>query len=216
MPDPVQQKRDEAAVLPVPAGATSAPLVASIRTGEPSPTSIRPPEVEAGQLDKHLELQWKFAEAIHQYVRDYIRQADQKAAFFFAGATALIAFLYKSNLVHLWLKPSAQWLFGDVVSFIATTALAVSALASAAAILPRLRGSKRGIVFFSAIAECQSTDEYLSEVRKRSTEELLDDKLSHVHELARVCHAKYSVLKVGLWSAAVGVAAAVLLFVLAG
>jgi hypothetical protein len=71
-------------------------------------------------------------------------------------------------------------------------------------------------VFFSAISECQSPNEYLAEVRKKSTEELLDEKLSHVHDLARVCHAKFNILKIGLWSAAVGVASAVLLLVLAG
>lgn len=216
MADPAQKKSSEAGALPVPPSASRAPLVAGVRTGEPSPTSIRPPEGEVTQRDRLLEFHWKFAEETHEYIRDYIRQADQKAAFFFAGTTALIAFLYKSNLMHRWLKSPLQWLFLDVVSFVATIALAMSALASAYAILPRLRGSKRGIVFFSAISECQSPHEYLSEVLKKSVEELVDEKLSHVHEIARVCHAKFNVLKVGLWSAAVGVASTVLLLILAG
>src|ERR1035441_7419098 len=38
----------------------------------------------------------KFAEEVHNYLREYIRNADQKAAFFFAGATALLAFLHRS------------------------------------------------------------------------------------------------------------------------
>ena len=216
MADPAQKRRGEAGALPVPPSATTAPLVTGVRTGEPGPASIRPPEGERATPDSLLEFHWKFAEETHQYIRDYIRQADQKAAFFFAGATALIAFLYKSRLVHLWLKPPQQWLLADVLSFLSTVALALAALASAWAILPRLRGSKRGIVFFGAISECQSSQEYLSDVRKRSAEDLIDEKLSHVHEIARVCNSKFNVLKIGLWSAAIGVASTVLLLVVKG
>jgi hypothetical protein len=76
--------------------------------------------------------------------------------------------------------------------------------------------SKRGIVFLSAISECQSPNEYVAEVLKKSAEDLIGEKLSHVHDLARVCNTKFNVLKIGLWSAALGVAATVLLLVLCG
>lgn len=190
-------------------------MVSTVRTGEPTPASIRPPDIETAALGKITEFQWKFAEETHQYVREYIRQADQKAAFFFAGATALIAFLYKANLVQTWVKLPTQWVFVDMLSFIATVGLAVSALACLATVFPRLKGSKRGHVFFGAVAEFESRKDYATDVLQRDIGELIEAKLCHVHDLSIVCGRKYSVLKIGQWSGAIGVAAMVVLLLLA-
>ena len=210
-----QKSQDEPGALPVPETDAATPLVTGVQTGVPTPTSIKPPEAPEAGPSSLLESQWKFAEETHRYIREYIRQADQKAAFFFAGATALIAFLYKANLVDVWLKAPTHWVLTDVLSFGATFWLSVSAVACAATILPRLRGSKRGIVFFGAISECQSSSDYVAEVRRKAPGELINAKLSHVYDLARICNTKYSVLKIGLWSGAIGVAFTVLLLVFA-
>ena len=215
MAETTQQRQNVHTALPVPAGAESAPLVSTVRTGEPTPASIRPPDIEKGALDKTTEFQWKFAEETHQYVREYIRQADQKAAFFFAGATALIAFLYKANLVQTWVKLPAQWVFVDMLSFIATVGLAVSALACLLTVFPRLNGSKRGHIFFGAVAEFESGKDYATDVLEREIGELIEAKLCHVHDLSIVCRRKYSVLKIGQWLGAIGVAAMVALLLLA-
>jgi len=215
MARPTQKKEGEPGTLPVPEKVAATPLVTSVRTGEPTPTSIRPPEPQDARLSAAIEPQWKFAEETHQYIREYIRQADQKAAFFFAGATALIAFLYKANLVHTWLKAPANWILTDTLSFVATVSLMVSAAACAGTILPRLQGPRRGIVFFGAISGRQSGDDYADEVRKKTSSELVNAKLSHVHDLARICNTKFSTLRVGLWSGAIGVASAVLLLIFA-
>lgn len=215
MTETTQQRQNGHTALPVPAGAESAPLVSSVRTGEPTPASIRPPDIETAALGKTTEFQWKFAEETHQYVREYIRQADQKAVFFFAGATALIAFLYKANLVHTWVKLPTQWVFVDMLSFIATVGLAVSALSCLATVFPRLKGSKRGHVFFGAVAEFESRKDYATDVLQRDIGELIEAKLCHVHDLAIVCGRKYSVLKIGQWSGAIGVTAMIVLLLLA-
>jgi len=38
-------------------------------------------------------------------------------------------------------------------------------------------------------------------VLKSSAEDLVDEKLSHVQDLACVCNTKFNVLKIGLWTA---------------
>jgi len=187
----------------------------AVRSEEPTANSIKPLDIEAPEPSKPAELQWKFAEETHQYVREYIRQADLKAAFFFAGATALIAFLYKANLVQRWVKLPTQWLFVDMLSFVATVGLATSVLACLATVFPRLKGSKRGHIYFGAIAEFESRKEYAKDVLQRDIAELIDAKLCHVHDLSVICCQKYSVLKVGEWGGAIGVVAMVVLLLLA-
>ena len=81
MTETTQQQQNEQVSLPLPSEAVGAPLITTVRLGEPSPSSIQPPEVTVTPNEKKTELQWKFAEETHQYVREYIRQADQKAAF---------------------------------------------------------------------------------------------------------------------------------------
>lgn len=215
MAENTQQRQNEHTDIPFPVGAESGPLVTAVRSGEPTSNSIRPPEVEATEPTRTTELQWKFSEETHQYVREYIRQADLKAAFFFAGATALIAFLYKANLVQLWVKPPTLWLFVDTLSFIATVGLAASVFACLATVFPRLRGSKRGLVSFGAIAQFESRKEYATDVLQQDIAELMEAKLCHVHDLAMVCGQKYSVLKIGQWAGAIGVVAMVFLLLLA-
>ena len=51
----------------------------------------------------------RFAEELHNYLREYIRNADQKATFFFAGATALLAFLHSQKGTSRWLKDVQTW-----------------------------------------------------------------------------------------------------------
>lgn len=206
-----QQQQNEHISLPLPEGSTGRPLVSNVRMGEPSPTGIQPPETSVATNENRGEFQWKFADETHQYVREYIQQADQKAAFFFAGSTALIAFLHKANLVKLWMKLPTQWVFVDMLSLLATIGLAVSAFACLATIFPRLKGSKRGHIFFSAIAEFETRKEYALDVLHREPGELIEAKLCHVHDLAIICRAKFTILKLGQWAGAVGVASTVLL-----
>ncbi len=210
MTNPTQHRQNLQTELPLPPSAENAPLVSSVRSGEPSSSSIRSSEAEA-PLTKTTEFQWKFAEETHQYIREYIRQADQKAAFFFAGSTTLIAFLYKTHLIQIWLISPKQWLCANMLSFAATIGLTASALACLYAVIPRLRGSKRGLLFFSAISEFESKKDYTTDVLQCCVQDLIEAKLNHVHDLADICREKFAVLKIGLWSGAIGVSATVLL-----
>ena len=199
--------------LPVPETIATLPLVKRVQIGEPTLTSSKLPEYGEAEPISIIEFNWKFAEETHQYVREQIRQADQKAVFFFAGVTALIAFLYKTGLIHTWLKNPMHWVFTDMLSLIATVGLSVTAVSCAATVLPRLRGSKQGLVFFGAISAYMTSEDYATVILKKTPHELIDAKLTHVHDLGRICNDKYFVLRIGLWSGAIGIISTVLLLV---
>jgi hypothetical protein len=206
------QARDLSQVnLPVPPSSTREPLPVPPAQGREAVDSepVRPISgFSAPDSDAHT----KFSEFIHQYIREYIRAADQKATFFFAGSTALLAFLYRNNLSARWMKPIMQWNLLDVVSFVAMMALAVGALTAVFVVIPRTPGSRRGFIFWEAIAEYATAREYSDEVSSLSAATMSQVTAEHCFDLARVCRRKYKVLRCALWICAVGLAATSLVF----
>lgn len=172
--------------------------------GQPLPAS--------GAAPVPADFRAKFAEENHQYIREYIRLADQKATFFFTGATALLAFLYRNGVSARWLKPLMSWNVLDVASFIAMFSLALSALSALWVVIPRTAGSKRGYFFWGAIAEYESGRQYSDELATLTQATLIQTKVEHCFELARVCKSKYGVLRFALWLGAIGVTGALLVF----
>lgn len=197
--------------LPVPPAITREALPAPIEVpGTTESGSVAAPGTHTppGNIDHRL----RFAEETHQYIREYIRLADQKATFFFTGGTALLAFLYKANVSSHWLKPIMTWNVLDVVAFVAMAALAVAALASMLVVIPRTPGSLRGYLFWEAIAEYESARTYADEVSQLSSASLFQIKAEHSYDLARVCRRKYRLLRLALRVGAVGLGAALLVF----
>jgi hypothetical protein len=156
----------------------------------------------------------KFAEEIHNYLREYVRNADQKAAFFFTGSTAVLAFLHTRKGTAHWLKPVATWSVVDALVFLAMFSLAISAGTLLTVVFPRLKGSKRGLIFFSAIVEYDSSREYAEEVLRKSIDEIVSAKLRHSYDLACVCVSKYRTLRIGFWIGSVGIISALLFLLL--
>jgi hypothetical protein len=150
------------------------------------------------------ESQARFAEETHRYIREFIRIADRKAAFFFTAATALLAFLYSEEASVWWRAPIPQWGSRGVISFLAMLLLVIGDVLLLIVVLPSLKGSKRGIIFFDAIAECETGKDYRDEVVSKNLAELVHTKLQHVWELARLCRQKYRYLTWGCWTAAAG------------
>lgn len=174
---------------------------------------IRIQESETLDSHKENESRLKFSEETHGYVREYIRLADQKATFFFAGATALLAYLHKAGMTNKWLISPNTWGIIEVLTFFATVGLILSALACLATVTPRFNGSKRGLIFFAAIREYDSAQEYVADVMRQSPEGLCTAKLRHIYELSDVCKKKYDTLKWGQWLGAIGVIATLLLLI---
>jgi len=183
-----------------------------IKTSDNS--GILPQEMPDTALQKDQESKLKFAEETHQYVREYIRIADQKATFFFAGSTALLAYLHNRGLANRWITQSTTWEFVDILSFLATVCLVLSALACIATVVPRLKGSRKGVIFFAAICKYGNSQTYVSEVVRQNLAELCEAKLKHTYDLSEVCKTKYDMLRWGQWLGSAGVISTLLLLVL--
>lgn len=157
----------------------------------------------------------KFSDDVHNYVRESIRNADQKAAFFFAAMTAILAFLNTQKVSARWLKDIREWSFVDGLGFTSMLGLAVGAAILLAVIFPRLRGSRRGLIFFNAIAEYENSTEYADAVLGQSSPDVTRTKLQHCFDLSKICRSKYRMLRIGFWAGSIGAAAALAFLLLA-
>jgi hypothetical protein len=198
--------------LPVPPSIAREPLPASSGSGETATDKQQPAEPDSYGLRGDIESRAKFAGMVHEYVREYIKFADQKATFVFTGATALLAFLYKNDVSARWLKPVMQWNILDTLAFIAMIALAIGVFLALLVVVPRTSGSRRGFLFWEAIAEYDTGRQYSDDVRSLSSGTLFQVTAEHCFDLARVCRAKHKMLRAAMWVAAIGLAASVLVF----
>lgn len=153
----------------------------------------------------------KFAAESHEYVREYIRNADQKAIFYFSVCSALLAFEHTQGWGRRWLKAPLTWSAVELLTCVAMLTLAVAASLFLYTVLPRLGGSPRGFIFFKAISAYESADAYISDVIKRTEADLAVEKLRHTYELASVASSKYATLNLGLRVGTAGIVCSLLL-----
>ena len=180
----------------------------------PSPLVSNDPEAAAkngivhvlaanADSDKLHALQ-KYGEKSHLYIREYIRAADQKATFFFATFAALLAYLNTSAYLTAWVSKPTSWQLTEILSFISTIGFLLAAFSCLLVVMPRLTGSKRGLIFFNTIIEYPTQQEFSKDVMETNPNMLCEEKIKHVYEIAKVCNRKYKVLRLGLLSGSVG------------
>jgi hypothetical protein len=157
----------------------------------------------------------RFADEVHGYVREHIRNADQKATFFFAALTAILAFLNTQNVPTRWLKDPMLWSLVDILGFVSMLGVAAGAAILLAVVFPRLKGSRQGLLYFNAISEYPSAAGYANDVLASPHGNLVRAKLQHCYELSKVCSAKYRALRIGFWVGSIGSAAALLFLLFA-
>lgn len=192
-----------AAALPTPTGERAG------RTSE----ETQPTTVGRARARTDLDARGDFTTFAHRYIRDYINLADQKATLFFTGGTALLAFMYNKNVSERWLiKAPMQWNILDTVAFLAMAALALGAFLALLVVIPRMPGSRRGFLFWEAIAEYKSGRDYSDDLGLLSGPSLVQVKAEHCYDLAVVCRRKYRMLRCALWTGAVGLAGALFVF----
>jgi hypothetical protein len=151
--------------------------------------NIESPERVAGADETHAQ----FAESVHSYIREYIRVADQKAAFVFTISAAVLGFVFKDAKPQRWLF-LGRWPAGNLVVLASIILLSLSCILSIGVVIPRLRGPRSGFVFWNAIAERPSGDQYATEILKLSSLELIRVKLEHCRDLAM-----YAERNIGCW-----------------
>ena len=154
-----------------------------------------------------------FSQNVHDYLREFIRLADQKATFFFAGGTTLLAFLYRDGSASSWVKVPQQWNLTDLTAFLAVTSLMLSVLLAVIVVIPRTSGSRRGTIFWNAIVEHQSARMYADSVLALTGLDLTSARAEHCFELAMVCKRKYATLRWSLIAGGIGLACTLVMFV---
>lgn len=198
--------------LQVPASVARGSLPTPTHRPAESSDAGQPATAGSGGARSDIEAKDGFTTFAHQYIRDYINLADQKATFFFTGATALLAFLYNKDVPARWLRPVMQWNVLDTIAFLAMAALAVGALLALFVVIPRTPGSRRGFLFWEAIAEYETGRQYSDELSLLSGPTLVQVKAEHCFDLAVVCRRKYRILRWALWTGAVGLVGALSVF----
>jgi len=162
-------------------------------------------------LQNNDKAQWLFACETHKYVREFINSADNKAQRYIAFSSAILVWLMnvKEN-IKFWDIPAKEWRLLEVLNFVSLSGLSICILLSLVAILPRLKGSKKGIIFFESVAEHEVSTDYLSDVLKKNEQELVIEELKHVYELSNICSKKFFWLKIAVWAGGVGLVSGIL------
>jgi hypothetical protein len=148
--------------------------------------------------DEHF----KFAENTHLYVREYIRNADLKAGFFFAASTAGLGYLLSHDVVYAWFR--TEFRAADYASLVAVAGLLSAAAVFLVVVFPRLKSSNPGLIFFNEIAAHPGAIAFAEGALATSGSELARTKLRHIYDLAKVCRSKYKLLRAGCWAGSVG------------
>jgi hypothetical protein len=151
-----------------------------------------------------------FGSDLHAYVREYIALADQKAAVLFTVVAGMLAYLQTQNAARRWMVDPRTWGILELLSFAAMVGLLCGSIGALSVVVPRTRGSKRGLVFWGAVALHRDAQEYADRVVRMDGPALVRAKLEHSHELAVICRRKYRALDKAIWCAAVGLVAALI------
>lgn len=210
MNDPKAQSKSSDTEISSPPGITSVTIL-------PTPQPNVLPEISEGKAQPEKEITssatYKFSNESHEYMREYIRHADQKAMFYFSICSALLGFEHIQSWAARWTKLPTTWSMVDFASFISMVGLAVAAAYFLFTVVPRLGGSPRGFIFFKSVANYSTADQYISEIVKKQESELAAEKLRHSYELAKIATSKYAAIGIGLRIATVSILCSLILFV---
>lgn len=144
-----------------------------------------------------------YAQGVHQYVNEYIRFADTKAAFLFAFVSGVIGFLFSKemfidiNICRLFNLDLFVWL-----AFLGTLGLVVAGIFSFLVIKPQLFPRKQnGLIFWETVANYLNAKTYTAEVLALTDDGIVAQLIDHTYQLSLVARNKYRWLAWGIWSA---------------
>lgn len=210
MSDEQAQSKSSETKIPIPSDIAAVTIL-------PAPQSSSSPAYKEEKIQPASEVSpgptYKFAHESHEYMREYIRNADQKAIFYFSICSALLAFEHIQSWVTRWTKSPLTWSIMDFASFVSMVGLAIAAALFLFAVVPRLGGSPRGLIFFKSVANYSSADQYIADITRQKEADLTAEKLRHSYELAKIATSKYRVIGIGLGIAFVATLCSLLLLV---
>jgi hypothetical protein len=162
----------------------------------PSPMPLDPPPTAYEPED----ILSRFASETHAYISDFIRLADEKAAFFSGASAAMLYLLFNSHAEKYlsWSLNGAS--IRALIDICAMAALSAACVFGLSVVTPRRRvGPAAGHIYFDAIIRSNSRESFAAEVMQLSKEELIREKLMHSYDLAKVCNHKYRAQTWQLW-----------------
>lgn len=148
-----------------------------------------------------------FCEFTHEYLRQYIELADQKAAFLFAIVSAISAYVLTSKFSPFvkpfqWSTP-VEWL--QLSGKTSVILFVISAVSCILVVLPRLwRNPKPGLIFWEEIVAVESVEKYAEMACNQTDQSASCEIVNHAYALAGVCKRKYFYLKVAMYLAFLG------------
>jgi hypothetical protein len=143
-------------------------------------------------------------EFVHQYLRDFIVLADQKAGVIFTVASALVGYLFSQKVTGPLHNPSTLTVAG-VLGLGGALCLVASAVCALLVVIPRLRtGVESGVVFWEEIGQFPTAAAYAGKVAGLTAGDAGDALSRHCYALAGICQKKYRMLTRSLWAGGLG------------
>lgn len=162
----------------------------------PMPATSAPMPAELDEAAKQAFL-WH----VHDYLGEYTRFADTKAAFAGALAGALLGALYSASLfATLFSRSYRQWTLATWLAFFAGTTLVGTIVLTIATVYPRLRAMPgQGFVFWRNITAFRSNDTFRTSFDSQSARTLNEHLMNQNFAVAKyVCTPKYRKVSYGL------------------
>lgn len=181
--------------------ATENPNQPSTQTTEPK--NLSTDSKQKSEAVTFSENACNFCEFTHEYLRQYIELADQKAAFLFAIVSAIPAYIITSKI-----SPFAVPFNWDISNWAHISGKAslflflISSIACILVVLPRLRQKNNpGLIFWEEIVAVNSADDYAKMICNNNAQDASYEIATHAYSLASVCNRKYFWLKIGMYTA---------------
>lgn len=123
----------------------------------------------------------------HDYLGEYARFADTKAAFAGTLAGALIGCLYGAGLFTQLVKTAiCDWTYASWLTLLAGAVLSVSIFLAGFVVYPRLKTSgKTGFIFWGGIAAFGSVAEFKAAFRAKTEKDLNEELQGQVFDVAK-------------------------------
>jgi hypothetical protein len=203
---------EQTPIPPTPLSAPTEPLVskssfsvtASSETATlapvPAPSALAQPELDEAAKQAFL---WH----VHDYLGEYARFADTKAAFAGALAGALLGALYSASLFTVLFSTGyRQWTLATWLGLFAGIALVGTIVLTVATVYPHLRATPgQGFVFWRNIAAFKDNDTLRTSFDSQSARTLNEHLLNQNFAVAKhVCTPKYRKVSYGLVLLAIG------------
>ena len=140
-----------------------------------------------------------------KYLCDYIRFADQKAAFISAASVGLLSYLASQRVYRDAFTVPLYWLQHEPLMAVGSLLLLAACFLSAMAVLPRRTWKDlESLVFWEGVRRYDSADSYCAALTTYGAKGLNRQLAQHCYSLAAVCTRKYQYVNLAMWLTGIG------------